>query len=185
MVNLHSGNPVDVCHCSIRSDDGSTRPQSRGGKGRLDIRTTSRNGPVVTIACVNESDGLMFMSKKGMIVRVPAASISQIGRNTQGVRLVNLKDGDLLIGCGLGAQVPVDELETLLRLSREQRVGIAYLRKDAPQRLLLALRVPAPVPRMRDQVLGPDASEFDYAVADVHKHILCDPATYNRPLSPC
>jgi len=81
----------------VRSDDGSTRPQSRGGKGRLDIRTTSRNGPVVTITCVNESDGLMFMSKKGMIVRVPAASISQIGRNTQGVRLVNLKDGDRLI----------------------------------------------------------------------------------------
>ena len=81
----------------VRSDDGSTRPQSRGGKGRLDIRTTSRNGPVVTIACVNESDGLMFLSEKGMIVRVPAGSISQIGRNTQGVRLVNLKDGDRLI----------------------------------------------------------------------------------------
>ena len=81
----------------VRSDDGSTRPQSRGGKGRKDIRTTSRNGPVVTICCVNESDSLMFVSEKGMIVRVPAASISQIGRNTQGVRLVNLKAGDRLM----------------------------------------------------------------------------------------
>ncbi len=81
----------------VRFEDGSTRPQSRGGKGRIDIRTTSRNGPVVTVCCVNETDGLMFISAKGMIVRVPAASISQISRNTQGVRLVNLKSGDRLI----------------------------------------------------------------------------------------
>ena len=81
----------------VRSEDGSTRPQSRGGKGRIDIQTTSRNGPVVTICCVQETDGLMFISEKGMIVRLPASSISQIGRNTQGVRLVNLKSGDQFI----------------------------------------------------------------------------------------
>jgi len=81
----------------VRSDDGSTRPQARGGKGRLDIRTTRRNGRVVNVRCVHEDDGLMFVSERGMIVRVGASSISRIGRNTQGVRLVNLKDGDRLI----------------------------------------------------------------------------------------
>jgi DNA gyrase subunit A len=80
----------------VQSDDGSTRPQSRGGKGRIDIRTTTRNGPAVAICCVTESDGLMFVSEKGMIVRMPAGSISRIGRNTQGVRVVNLKPGDRL-----------------------------------------------------------------------------------------
>jgi DNA gyrase subunit A len=80
----------------VQSDDGSTRPQSRGGKGRIDIRTTTRNGPVVAICCVRESDGLMFVSEKGMIVRMPVGSISRIGRNTQGVRVVNLKPGDRL-----------------------------------------------------------------------------------------
>jgi DNA gyrase subunit A len=81
----------------VRSDDGSTRPQSRGGKGRLDIRTTDRNGKVASVRCVQEGDGLVFVSEGGMIVRIAAESISRIGRNTQGVRVVNLKDGDRLI----------------------------------------------------------------------------------------
>ncbi len=80
----------------VQSESGN-RPQSRGGKGRRDIRTTARNGPVASVRCVREDDGLIFISEKGMIVRVAAASISQIGRNTQGVRVVNLKDGDRLI----------------------------------------------------------------------------------------
>ncbi|MHC4101186.1 MAG: DNA gyrase C-terminal beta-propeller domain-containing protein, partial [Planctomycetota bacterium] len=81
----------------VQSDDGSTRTQSRGGKGRIDIRTTTRNGPAVAVCCVADSDSLMFVSEKGMIVRMPAGSISQIGRNTQGVRVVNLKPGDRLM----------------------------------------------------------------------------------------
>jgi DNA gyrase subunit A len=80
----------------VRSDDGSTRPQSRGGKGRIDIRTTKRNGATVSICCVRETDGLIFVSQNGMIVRMPADAISRIGRNTQGVRVVNLKAGDRL-----------------------------------------------------------------------------------------
>ena len=93
----------------VRSEDGSTRPQSRGGKGRIDIQTTSRNGPVVTICCVRETDGLMFISAKGMIVRLPAASISQIGRNTQGVRLVNLKSGDRFIAAAPVVETALDD----------------------------------------------------------------------------
>ncbi|MDY7110304.1 MAG: DNA gyrase subunit A [Planctomycetota bacterium] len=81
----------------VRSEDGATRPQSRGGKGRRDIQTTARNGRVVGIRCVGADDGLMFISGSGMIVRVAASSVSRIGRNTQGVRLVNLKPEDRLI----------------------------------------------------------------------------------------
>ena len=80
----------------VQSENGA-RPQARGGKGRLDIRTTSRNGKVVAVRFVHEDDGLIFVSEGGMIVRVAAASISRIGRNTQGVRLVNLKPNDRLI----------------------------------------------------------------------------------------
>ena len=78
----------------VRSEDGSTRPQSRGGKGRRDIRTEGRNGEVVAIRRVTDEDSLMFISASGMLVRIPAESISRIGRNTMGVRLVNVKDGD-------------------------------------------------------------------------------------------
>jgi DNA gyrase subunit A len=95
----------------VRSDDGSTRPQSRGGKGRIDIRTTTRNGPVVSICCVSETDGLMFVSEQGMIVRMPANSISRIGRNTQGVRVVNLKAGDRLKAAARVLETDEDEDE--------------------------------------------------------------------------
>ncbi len=81
----------------VQSEDGSTRAQSRGGKGRRDIQTTARNGQVVSIRCVEETDSLMFISSGGMIVRVGAESVSRIGRNTQGVRVVNLKADDKLI----------------------------------------------------------------------------------------
>jgi DNA gyrase subunit A len=82
----------------VRSEDGSTRPQGRGGKGRIDIRTSDRNGPVVAVRCVRDGDSVMFISEGGMMVRTAAAEISRIGRNTQGVRVVNLKDGDRLVG---------------------------------------------------------------------------------------
>ncbi|MHC4990610.1 MAG: DNA gyrase C-terminal beta-propeller domain-containing protein, partial [Planctomycetota bacterium] len=81
----------------VQSEDGTTRAQNRGGKGRRDIQTTSRNGSVVAIRCVLESDSLMLISAGGMIVRMPVSSIRRIGRNTQGVRLVNLKSDDQLI----------------------------------------------------------------------------------------
>jgi DNA gyrase subunit A len=92
------GKRTPLAEYLVQSEDG-VRPQGRGGKGRLDIRTTARNGQVVSVRCVEENDGLMFISEGGMIVRVPAASVSRIGRNTQGVRLVNLKAGDRLMAC--------------------------------------------------------------------------------------
>jgi len=98
------GKRTPLAEYLVRSDDGTTRSQGRGGKGRIDIRTTTRNGRVVSIRCVHEGDSLMFISEGGMIVRVPASSISQIGRNTQGVRLVNLKRGDKVIAAARVAE---------------------------------------------------------------------------------
>ena len=81
----------------VRSEDGSTRAQSRGGKGRRDIKTGGRNGLVTDIRSVRDTDSLMFITANGMLVRIPANNIRTIGRNTKGVRVVNLKDGDRLI----------------------------------------------------------------------------------------
>jgi len=81
----------------VQMEDGTTRAQSRGGKGRKDIRTTERNGKVVAVRCVQDGDSIMVISEKGMMVRIPAGTISRIGRNTQGVRLVNLKDDDRVV----------------------------------------------------------------------------------------
>ncbi len=81
----------------VHSEDGSTRAQSRGGKGRRDIQTGNRNGLVADIRAVRDSDSLMFITANGMLVRISASDIRTIGRNTKGVRVVNLKDGDRLI----------------------------------------------------------------------------------------
>ncbi|MBL0926950.1 MAG: DNA gyrase subunit A [Phycisphaerales bacterium] len=77
------------------------RIQSRGGKGRIDIRTTERNGRVVTVKAVKPDEGVVFVTQSGMLVRTAVAGISRIGRNTQGVRVVNLKDGDKLIAAAV------------------------------------------------------------------------------------
>ncbi|MBG79904.1 MAG: DNA gyrase subunit A [Phycisphaerae bacterium] len=81
----------------VHLEGGATRPQSRGGKGRRDIRTTSRNGNVVSIRCLEPGGGIILVSSTGMLVRIPGDSISRIGRNTMGVRLVNLKQGDIVV----------------------------------------------------------------------------------------
>ena len=80
----------------VQSEDGSTRAQSRGGKGRIDIRTEGRNGRVVAVRSVTDTDSLIFSTKSGMVVRIRAADVRQVGRNTQGVKLVSLDTGDAL-----------------------------------------------------------------------------------------
>ncbi len=71
--------------------------QGRGGKGRIDIRTTDRNGHVVAIMSLTPDEDVMFITQGGLLVRMPTTSISRMGRATQGVRLVNLKGDDKLI----------------------------------------------------------------------------------------
>jgi DNA gyrase subunit A len=95
------GKRTDLSEYLVTSegDDGEVtrRAQSRGGKGRIDIRTSERNGPVVAVRAVAPGEDVMFITERGMLVRIPADSISQIGRATQGVRVVNVKDGDRLV----------------------------------------------------------------------------------------
>jgi DNA gyrase subunit A len=70
--------------------------KGRGGQGVINIRTEGRNGEVVSVALAREGDDVLFITQMGMLVRTPVSEISSMGRNTQGVRLVNLKDGDRL-----------------------------------------------------------------------------------------
>jgi DNA gyrase subunit A len=74
------------------------RVQSRGGKGLINIKTSGRNGRVVGVKfLVGEDEGVMLITEKGMIIRLNTADISTIGRNTQGVRLIQLEEGDHLV----------------------------------------------------------------------------------------
>ncbi len=72
------------------------RQQSRGGKGLINIKTAGRNGPVVGVTFLPGDEGVMLITGRGMIIRLNTADISTIGRNTQGVRLIQLEEGDQL-----------------------------------------------------------------------------------------
>jgi DNA gyrase subunit A len=69
----------------------------RGGIGVINIKTTARNGKVVTIQEVKDNDQMMIITKNGIVIRCPISGISVIGRNTQGVRLINLEDDDKVV----------------------------------------------------------------------------------------
>jgi len=75
----------------------SYRPQSRGGVGLKNIKTTARNGKVVALKAVQNKDDLMMITANGIIIRTGLDEIRSIGRNTQGVRLIKLKPGDQLV----------------------------------------------------------------------------------------
>jgi DNA gyrase subunit A len=73
------------------------RLQSRGGVGIINIQTSDRNGKVVGIAYVHDDDELMLISQQGMILRMKAGDIRVIGRATQGVRLIEMEEGDAVV----------------------------------------------------------------------------------------
>ncbi len=79
-----------------RTEFDAYRMQSRGGSGVINLKIVEKNGPVVGIRSVREENHVMLMSKAGMVVRVPVNGISNIGRSTQGVRVINLKAADKL-----------------------------------------------------------------------------------------
>jgi DNA gyrase subunit A len=81
----------------VAPENGPMRSQSRGGKGRGDIKTTARNGQAVVALGVYDSDDVVVISRGGLLVRMAAESISRIGRGTQGVRVVGLKGDDRVI----------------------------------------------------------------------------------------
>ena len=73
------------------------RSQTRGGVGLKNIKTSARNGKVVALKSVQAGDDLMLITANGMIIRTGLDEIRSIGRNTQGVRLIKLKEGDKLV----------------------------------------------------------------------------------------
>jgi len=78
------------------------RTQKRGGKGIRDIKTTARNGQVVSVVAVRDADQVLMMTARGKLQRVNVGEIKAIGRNTQGVRIMRLDEADVL-----AAVVPV------------------------------------------------------------------------------
>jgi DNA gyrase subunit A len=73
------------------------RLQGRGGSGIINIRTTGRNGVVVGATAVSDEEQVLLITAQGKIIRMDAAGISRIGRATQGVRLIQMEEGDVVV----------------------------------------------------------------------------------------
>jgi len=89
-----------------RTDVDEYRLQTRGGKGVINVKTTSRNGKVVSIMLVNEKSEVMVISQFGKIIRIDTKNIREVGRSTQGVRLLHLEEGDRLAAASV---IPPEE----------------------------------------------------------------------------
>lgn len=87
-----------------RTDIAEYRVQSRGGKGIITIKTSERNGRVVAIRMVDEDSDLMFITNRGKLLRTRVRNIRSIGRNTQGVRMMVLEAGELIVSVAMLAE---------------------------------------------------------------------------------
>jgi len=85
------------------------RLQSRGGKGVINVKTTTRNGKVVGILLVDEKSEAMLISHYGKIIRIDTKQIREAGRSTQGVRLLSLDSDDKVAAAVV---IPLEEEDT-------------------------------------------------------------------------
>ncbi|MDZ4730987.1 MAG: DNA gyrase subunit A [Xanthomonadales bacterium] len=85
--------------------------QGRGGQGVIGIQTSERNGALVSAKQVSDEDDIMLISDGGTLVRTAAAEISTLGRNTQGVTLIRLRDGEKLVGL---ARIAIEDEEDVV-----------------------------------------------------------------------
>ncbi|HXI09770.1 MAG TPA: DNA gyrase subunit A [Thermodesulfobacteriota bacterium] len=81
-----------------RTDFSEYRSQGRGGSGIINIKITEKNGPVVGIVKVRDSDELMISTSVGKIIRIEMSGVAVIGRNTQGVKLMDIEKDEKITG---------------------------------------------------------------------------------------
>jgi DNA gyrase subunit A len=98
--------------------------QKRGGKGVISIKTSQRNGLVVSILLVEEQNDLMLMTNGGKIIRMTIQGISVISRNTQGVKLMGLQAGERVVGAARLAEkveTAADEEDIIVDESEDEK----------------------------------------------------------------
>ena len=84
---------------------------NRGGQGVISMKTSERNGLMVSSALVDDDAGIMLISDKGTMIRTSVSQIPTLSRNTQGVKVITPKDGEKLIECVTIPDEDEDEVE--------------------------------------------------------------------------
>jgi len=100
-----------------RSNPEEYRLTNRGGKGVITINVTDKTGKLVAIKNVTDDQDLMIINRSGLAIRMPVSGIKIAGRNTQGVRLINIKDGDSIAAVSVVSKsddaVPAENAENV------------------------------------------------------------------------
>jgi DNA gyrase subunit A len=86
------------------------RPQGRGGKGVINLKTTERNGNVVGFRQVDDEDSVILITDRGRLIRTLASGISVMGRATQGVKVMDLHEDERVVDLAVALQ-EADEAE--------------------------------------------------------------------------
>ncbi len=81
-----------------RTQASEYRAQARAGKGVISVKVTDKNGPAVSFHQVADVDDIMMMTAEGMVLRMRIGDLREIGRNSQGVRLIDMSDEDRVVG---------------------------------------------------------------------------------------
>ena len=123
------------------------RSQSRGGKGLIDIKTSDRNGAVVAISKVTEADEVMLTTSGGILIRTKISDTRPIGRNTQGVRLIRVEEGDVVRSLAKLPETELDGVEEELEIAEAE--GLADILLPPAEHIL------------DDQVGTAEASDHD------------------------
>ena len=96
-----------------RTDIAEYRQQGRGGTGVINVKVTEKNGPVVGVSSVTETDHLLLITEQGILIRIAVSDVRETGRATMGVKLIDLAEGDRVVAVAklTGEDVPNGEGE--------------------------------------------------------------------------
>jgi DNA gyrase subunit A len=110
-VNTGEESILTVCENGYgkRTNVAEYRLQKRAGYGIINIKVTERNGVVVGVRSVSMDDEFMMITRGGMVVRTRVADCREIGRNTQGVTVMDVDEGDVIQSIALVAESDIDE----------------------------------------------------------------------------
>ena len=122
-VNQNNGNKAD--DILVVSENGfgkrssldDYRETNRGGKGVITINITPKTGNLIAIKNVNDQDDLMIINRSGIIIRMKVADLRVVGRATQGVKLINLNEDDVIAAV---TQVPSEDEKETEDINQEQ-----------------------------------------------------------------
>jgi DNA gyrase subunit A len=100
------------------------RITGRGGKGVKTMNITDKTGDLIAIKSVNDEDGLMIINRSGIVIRLKVSSLRVMGRATQGVRLINIKENDQIASVAKVESMESGEEEIVSEILNEENIDL-------------------------------------------------------------